>query len=229
MLPASNQDQNLGHPQTTLGTSNLPSMSTFRNNHNPTSSSPFQDLFYFQFLSVRLIQGIQPMSLPCITYQISANHLYTITHCSLWVARGQDQQKILARAGQTHCPSATKDQLYLHDSTINYISDAHGSAGNLAEPREVASPQNLDCCHFSEGLQHFPRAFCFSKCLKCVAHGKTLALVLLLHLHAPGCLLTFSAKLRVGPHPVSSSILQSTLGLNLSIDLLTPYLGQNFI
>lgn len=155
-------------------------MSTFGNNHNPTRSSPSQVLLYFKSPSVRLIQVIWLMPLPCTTCQFSADHLCTITHCSLWVARGQDLQKILARAGQTHCPGATKDQLYLHDSTINYIPDAHGSAGNSAEPQEVASLQNIDCCHFSEGLQHFPRVFCFSKCLKCVTRGKTLVLVLLL-------------------------------------------------
>lgn len=39
---------------------------------------------------------------------------------------------------------------------------------------------------------------------------------------------TLPAKLRVGPHPVSSWILQSSLGLNLSIDLLTPWSGTDF-
>lgn len=171
----------------------LPSMSTFRNNHHPTRSSPFQDLFYFQFPSVRLIPVIQPMPLPCITYLISADHLCTITRCSLWVARGQDLQKILARAGQTHCPSATKDQLYLHDSTINYISDTCGSAGNSVEPQEVSNLQNIDCCHSSEGLQHFT-SFLLLKMPKVCDTWKNHVLVLLFHLHAAGCLVTFSLQ-----------------------------------
>lgn len=147
---------------------------------------------------------IQPTPLPCTTYQVSADHTCTITHCSLWLARGQDLQKALARAGQTHCPSATKDQLYLHDSTINCISEDHGTARNLAEPQEVALPQNIDCCHSSEGLQHFLRVFCFSKCLKCVTRGKTMSwsCCSTCMLLVPGDFLP--AKLRVGPHPVSS-------------------------
>lgn len=205
-------------------------MDTFRNNHNPTSPSTFQDLLYFQFPSVRLIPVIQPMPLPCTTYQISADHSCTITHCSLWMAKGQDLQKVLAGAGQTHCPGATKDQLYLHDSTINYISDAHGSAGNLAEPQEVASPQNIVCCHPSESLQHFPRVFCFSKCLKCVTHGKIMPWSC-----CRTCMLLgawWLSPWKAESWPTSCfffpGILQSSLGLNLSTDLLTPWSGTDF-
>lgn len=205
-------------------------MGTFRNNHNPTSPSTFQDLLYFQFPSVRLIPVIQPMPLPCTTYQISADHICTINHCSLWMAKGQDLQKVLSRAGQTHCPSATTDKLYLHDSTINYISDAHGSAGNLAEPQQFASPQNIVCCHSSEGLQHFRRGFCFSKCLKCVTHGKTMpwSCCCTCMLLGAWWLSSWKAESWSTSSFFFPGIFQSSLGLNLSTDLLTPWSGTDF-
>ena len=164
-------------------------------NNNPTSRSTFQDLLCFQFPSVRHITVIQLMPLPCTIHHVSADHICTSTRCSLRVAKGQSLQKAPARGGQTHCPSATKDHFYLHICVpmTSYVSAAHGSTGILAEPQEVAKPQNIDCPHSSEGLWCFPTGHCFSNCLKCDTCKRD-ALILLLHLHAPVCLVPLSQQ-----------------------------------
>lgn len=136
---------------------------------------------------------IQPMPLPCTTYQVSADHLCTITHCSLWVTRGQDLQKFLLELDKLTAPvlprtsftSMTAHQLHFRCPWKCWEFGWNTGSCQSTKYRLLS----LICC-----LQHSPRVFCFSKCLKWVTHGKNHALVLLFHLHAPGCLVTFSLQ-----------------------------------
>lgn len=186
--------QKLGHPQTTPGTSSLASTGTFRNNHNPTSPSTFQDLLYFQFPSVRLIPVIQPMPLPCTTYQISADHSCTITHCSLWTAKGQDLQKVLARAGQTHCPQCYQGPAlppWLHNQ-LHFRCP--WKCWEFGWTTGICQSTKYSLLSPFRGSTAFSKSFLLLKMPEVCDTWKNHALVLLLHLHAPGCLVTFSLK-----------------------------------
>lgn len=200
-------------------------MSTFRNNHNPTRSSPLQDLFYSQLPSVRLIPVIQPTPLPCITYQVSADHLCTNSHCSLWVARGQDLQKILARAGQTHwsgLPRTSFTSTTPQSATFQMSMEVLGiqwSHRKLQSTKYRLVTLQRACSIFQE--------FSASQNAWSVCHMEK---------SCPGPAVPAACSWvpddflpESWPHPVCSWILQSSFGFNLSIDLLTPWSGTDIL